>query len=196
MITEEGEDSSEGTDRKTIGDEFYNSPGTENEKIVIASLSVTVTGLLGAAGGGEARVGGGYHQYQQQQQQQQQLQQQQEQKQQQTQSLEEATEQVEPAFKISPPSSPSSINNNNNHNNNNSNNLPIPANFPDQQSSEAQLQLPFNPENGQLAHPLVTHSQGKMLSLVSPYVQINPAGGGGGRGGGNSMKAEMTVQFF
>jgi len=84
-------------------------------------------------------------------------------KQQQTQSLEEATEQIEPAFKISPPSSPSLINNNNNHNNNNSNNLPIPANFPDQQSSEAQLQLPFNPENGQLALPLVTHSQDSVL---------------------------------
>merc|ERR1719219_1442143 len=41
VITEEAEDSSEGTDRKAIGDEFYNSPGTENEKIVIASLSVT-----------------------------------------------------------------------------------------------------------------------------------------------------------
>jgi len=67
VITEEAEDSSEGTDRKTIGDEFYNSPGTD-EKIVIASLSVTVTGLLGAAGGGEARLGGGYHHNQQQQQ--------------------------------------------------------------------------------------------------------------------------------
>merc|ERR1712051_572895 len=94
VITEEAEDSSEGTDRKTIGDEFYNSPGTD-EKIVIASLSVTVTGLLGAAGGGEARLGGGYHHNQQQHP---------------TQSLEETTEQ-EPAFKISPPGSPVSSNN-------------------------------------------------------------------------------------
>ena len=157
MITEEAEDSSEGTDRKTIGDEFYNSPGTD-EKIVIASLSVTVTGLLGAAGGGEARLGGGYHHNQQQQQQQQQ--QQLQQKQHPPQSLEEATEQ-EPAFKISPPGSPVSSNNNNNNSN-----LSLSANFPDQQP-EPQLQ-PFNPENGQLPHPLVSHSQGKMLSLVSP----------------------------
>ena len=162
MITEEAEDSSEGTDRKAIGDEFYNSPGAD-EKIVIASLSVTVTGLLGGAGGGEARVGGGYHHHQQQPQQQQ-IQQQQ-QKEYQTQSPEEATQQ-EPAFKISPPASPSS-NNNANSNNNNANNLPLAGNFPDQ-SSEPQLQLPFNPENGQLPHPLVSHSQGKMLSLVSP----------------------------
>ena len=41
VITEvESEDSSEGSNRKTIGDEFYNSP-VDEEKIV--SLSVTVT---------------------------------------------------------------------------------------------------------------------------------------------------------
>ena len=159
MITEEAEDSSEGTDRKAIGDEFYNSPGTENEKIVIASLSVTVTGLLGGAGGGEARVGGGYHHHQQQPQQQQ-IQQQQ-QKEHQTQSPEEATQQ-EPAFKISPPASPSS-NNNANSNNNNANNLPLAGNFPEQPDPQ-QLQLPFQPENGQ--HPLVSHSQGKIHNTM------------------------------
>ena len=157
MITEAAEDSSEGTDRKAIGDEFYNSPGTD-EKIVIASLSVTVTGLLGAAGGGEARVGGGYHHHQQQPQQQQ-IQQQQ-QKEHQTQSPEEATQQ-EPAFKISPPASPTS-NNNANSNNNNANNLPLAGNFPEQ--PDPQLQLPFQPENGQ--HPLVSHSQGKIHNTM------------------------------
>ena len=162
VITEEAEDSGEGSDGKAIGDEFYHSPnsGADGEKIVIASLSVTVTGLLGAHGGGEAR--GGFHQQQQQQQQQQQ-----EQKQHQTQSLEEATEQ-EPAYKISPPSSPTSTNNNNNSN---SSNLILPTNYPDQsennqqQPTGQQLHLPFpNPENGQLAsqQPLVSHSQGKI----------------------------------
>ena len=164
MITEAAEDSSEGTDRKAIGDEFYNSPGAD-EKIVIASLSVTVTGLLGGAGGGEARVGGGYHhqqqQPQQQQQQQQQQIQQQQQKEHQTQSPEEATQQ-EPAFKISPPASPSS-NNNANSNNNNANNLPLAGNFPEQPDPQ-QLQLPFQPENGQ--HPLVSHSQGKIHNTM------------------------------
>ena len=142
---------------------------------MIASLSVTVTGLLGAAGGGEARVGGGFHHNQQQQQQQlQQLQEQQQQlqqKQHQTQSLEEATEQ-EPAFKISPPGSPEVSSNTNNSN------LPLSgANFPvdqqHQQQTEAQLHLPFNPENGQLSHPLVSHTQGKILS-VHNMMQINP----------------------
>jgi len=162
VITEEAEDSGEGSDGKAIGDEFYHSPnsGADGEKIVIASLSVTVTGLLGAHGGGEAR--GGFHQQQQQQQQQQQ-----EQKQHQTQSLEEATEQ-EPAYKISPPSSPTSTNNNNS----NSSNLILPTNYPDQsennqqQPTGQQLHLPFpNPENGQLAsqQPLVSHSQDSVL---------------------------------